>query len=189
MLEKEPQKPPEHTSEHVISQNFLGVCPQTPSPMCPTFIFVQGLHNPLGSPVHMHHMCVQLIHMWDQKSLASIIPQALSSLQVPRNETAHSVISQNLACQDQQLKSNRQANCLSQPRCPGSTHFVAVKEWQQNGWKFWLNIAFCLWNLYDDGQSLPETSSLWLHVYSNWSFRFSYTSLIFINICVVYLVE
>ena len=30
MLEKEPQKSPEHTSEHVKSQNFLGVCPQTP---------------------------------------------------------------------------------------------------------------------------------------------------------------
>ena len=30
MLEMEPQKPPEHTSEHVKSQNFLGVCPQPP---------------------------------------------------------------------------------------------------------------------------------------------------------------
>ena len=28
--EKKPQKPPEHTSEHVKSQNFLGACPQTP---------------------------------------------------------------------------------------------------------------------------------------------------------------
>ena len=28
---KEPQKPPEHTSEDVKPQNFLGACPQTPS--------------------------------------------------------------------------------------------------------------------------------------------------------------
>ena len=28
--EKEPLKPPEHTSEHVKSQNFLGACTQTP---------------------------------------------------------------------------------------------------------------------------------------------------------------
>ena len=27
---KEPQGPPEHTSEHVKSQNFLGACPHTP---------------------------------------------------------------------------------------------------------------------------------------------------------------
>ena len=27
----EPQKLPEHTSEHVKAQNFLGACPQTPS--------------------------------------------------------------------------------------------------------------------------------------------------------------
>ena len=31
MHEKEPQESPEHTSENVKSQNFLGVCPQTPS--------------------------------------------------------------------------------------------------------------------------------------------------------------
>ena len=30
MREKEPQKPPEHTLEHVKSQNFLGACLQTP---------------------------------------------------------------------------------------------------------------------------------------------------------------
>ena len=31
MHEKESQEPPELTSEHVKSQNFLGACPQTPS--------------------------------------------------------------------------------------------------------------------------------------------------------------
>ena len=30
MHDEEPQEPPEHTSEHVKSQNFLGACPQTP---------------------------------------------------------------------------------------------------------------------------------------------------------------
>ena len=30
MHKKEPQKPPEHASEHVKPQNFLGACPQTP---------------------------------------------------------------------------------------------------------------------------------------------------------------
>ena len=31
MHKKEPQKPPEHTSDHVKSPNFLSACPQTPS--------------------------------------------------------------------------------------------------------------------------------------------------------------
>ena len=44
MLKKEPQKPPEHTSKLVKSQNFLGACPQTPLhtiySMDPTFFYL-----------------------------------------------------------------------------------------------------------------------------------------------------
>ena len=36
--QKESQKPLEHTSEHVIAQNFLGVCPQT----SPHTVFIMG---------------------------------------------------------------------------------------------------------------------------------------------------
>ena len=54
MHKKEPQEPPEHTSDHVKSQNFLGACPQTPShnPFCgaPIFVFAVGPPNPLGDP-------------------------------------------------------------------------------------------------------------------------------------------
>ena len=38
--EKEPQEPPEHTSEHAKSQNFLGACPQTPHFMGPHFSYL-----------------------------------------------------------------------------------------------------------------------------------------------------
>ena len=54
--EKEPLKPPEHTSEHVKSLNFLGVCPQTPLKQsvvwAPLFVFALGPHNPLGGPAY-----------------------------------------------------------------------------------------------------------------------------------------
>ena len=40
MHEKEPQKPLEHTSEHVKSQNFLGACPQTPLILWPPFLYL-----------------------------------------------------------------------------------------------------------------------------------------------------
>ena len=56
--EKEPQEPPEHTSEHVKSQNFLGVCPQTP----PHIIHFVGPHflysppSPLSSPEKVQHL-------------------------------------------------------------------------------------------------------------------------------------
>ena len=109
----------------------------------------------------MHHTCAQL-HAWiyntrDQRSLASIVSQGPSSLQDPRTETAHSVLNQNIAYQDQQLKSDLRANCLGQQFCPGSTRFVAVKEWPSK----WLKIvAFCPWNLYDNGHSLSETPRL-----------------------------
>ena len=88
----------------------------------------------------MHHTCAQL-HAWiyntrDQRSLASIVSQGPSSLQDPRTETAHSVLNQNIAYQDQQLKSDLRANCLGQQFCPGSTRFVAVKEWPSK----WLKI-------------------------------------------------
>jgi len=53
MREKEPQKPPEHTSEHVKSQNFSGASSQTPLAQsivwAPLFVFALGPHNPLGS--------------------------------------------------------------------------------------------------------------------------------------------
>ena len=44
MHKKEPQKPPEHTSEHVKSQNFLGACPQPPltQSMGPAFCICPG---------------------------------------------------------------------------------------------------------------------------------------------------
>ena len=49
MHEKEPQEPPEHTSEHVKSQNFLGACPQTPriNPFCGAHF----LHLPWAPPI------------------------------------------------------------------------------------------------------------------------------------------
>ena len=55
MHEKEPQKPPEHTSEHVKSQHFLAACPQPPLTQSilwgPTFVFALGPPpNPLGGP-------------------------------------------------------------------------------------------------------------------------------------------
>ena len=46
MHAKEPQEPPEHTSEHVKSQTFLGACPQTPLTqfilLGPTFCICPG---------------------------------------------------------------------------------------------------------------------------------------------------
>ena len=55
MHDEEPQEPPEHTSEHVKSQNFLGACPQTPLVQSilrgSTFfflLFALGPPNPLG---------------------------------------------------------------------------------------------------------------------------------------------
>ena len=54
MHKKESQKPPEHTSEHVKSKNFLGACPQTPLTQfilwAPLFAFALGPSNPLGGP-------------------------------------------------------------------------------------------------------------------------------------------
>ena len=51
---KRASEAPEHTSEHVKSQNFFGACPQTPShnPFCgpPIFLFALGPPNPLGGP-------------------------------------------------------------------------------------------------------------------------------------------
>ena len=58
MHKKESQKPPEYTSEHVKSQNFLGAYPQTPltqsTAWAPLFVFALGPHNPLGGPVWEH---------------------------------------------------------------------------------------------------------------------------------------
>ena len=54
MHKKEPQKPPEHTSEHVKRQNFLGACPQTPLAQsilwAPLFAFALGPSHPLSGP-------------------------------------------------------------------------------------------------------------------------------------------
>ena len=54
MHKKEPQKPPEHASEHVKPQNFLGACPQTPLAQsilwAPLFVFALGPSHPLGGP-------------------------------------------------------------------------------------------------------------------------------------------
>ena len=55
MHENEPKEPPEHTSEHVKSQNFLGACPPDPPHTiffcgAPLFVFALGPPNPLGDP-------------------------------------------------------------------------------------------------------------------------------------------
>ena len=53
MLEKEPQKPPEHTSEHVKSQKKIpGGVPPAPQSIvgAPLYVFVPGPHNPVGGP-------------------------------------------------------------------------------------------------------------------------------------------
>ena len=58
MHKKEPQKPPEHTSECVKYQNCLGACPRTPLTQsllwAPLFVFALGLSNPLGGPGQHH---------------------------------------------------------------------------------------------------------------------------------------
>ena len=49
------QKPPEHTSEHVKSQNFLGACPQIPITQsilwAPLFVFALDPYHPVSGPV------------------------------------------------------------------------------------------------------------------------------------------
>ena len=51
MHEKGPQEPPEHTSEHVKYQTFLGVCPQTllTHPFCGAPVFIFALPPPQSS--------------------------------------------------------------------------------------------------------------------------------------------
>ena len=80
------------------------------------------------------------------------------------------IVHRNLACQDLQLKSDLRANFLGQLRCSGSMCFVTMKECidqiNQDGWEICRpNVAFCPWNLYNDGQLFFETawliSSLW----------------------------
>ena len=60
MREKEPQKPPEHTSEHVKSQNFLGQTPLTQ--YGPHFLYLPWaptiLSAALGSPGALVHWIV-----------------------------------------------------------------------------------------------------------------------------------
>ena len=57
MHEKEHQEPPEHTSEHVKSQNFLGACPQRPLTQSIlwglNFLYLPWGPNPLGGPDYM----------------------------------------------------------------------------------------------------------------------------------------
>ena len=75
MHKKEPQKPPEHASEHVKPQNFLGACPQTPLAQsilwALLFVFALGLSHPLGGPACMqnstlanidHNCCKNLVY-------------------------------------------------------------------------------------------------------------------------------
>ena len=50
MHQKEPQKPSQHTSEHVKSQNFLGECPQTP-PHTIHFVGPHFLYLPWAPPI------------------------------------------------------------------------------------------------------------------------------------------
>ena len=100
--------------------------------------FLQG--NLLLLAVCTHEVHLYLCSIFCSHSLVQVstafraqnTPQARS----PRNATAHSVLNQNLACQDQQLQSDLWVNCLGQPRCPGRTCFVAVKEWPSK----WLKI-------------------------------------------------
>ena len=51
MRKKEPQEPPEHTSEHVKSQNFMGAHPQIPShhPYFGAALFVFAMPPPQSS--------------------------------------------------------------------------------------------------------------------------------------------
>ena len=55
-LKRSLKKPPEHTSEHVKSQNFQGRAPRPPLTQCllwaPLFLFALGPHNPLTGPVY-----------------------------------------------------------------------------------------------------------------------------------------
>jgi len=49
MHKKEPQEPPEHTSEHVKSQTFLGACPLV------VFAILPWPPNPLDGPCAKVH--------------------------------------------------------------------------------------------------------------------------------------
>ena len=49
MHKKEPQKPPEHASEHVKPQNFLGACPQ--SPLAQSMYGSRFLYLPWAPPI------------------------------------------------------------------------------------------------------------------------------------------
>jgi len=63
MHKEEPQKPPEHTSEYVKPQNFLGACPQTPLTQsilwASLFVFALGPSHPLGAPALYHGIEVE----------------------------------------------------------------------------------------------------------------------------------
>ena len=112
------------------------------------------------------HICNTRAHSWsqhtrDQRLLVLIVPQAPSSLQGPRNETAHSVLNQSLASQDQQLKSILQENWLCQLHCSGSTRFVI--EMVENSDSTVVH-EICTLLL---SEMAWLTSSLRLHVYSN----------------------
>ena len=55
MCKKEPEKPSEHTSEHVKSQNFLGHAPRPPHTIwTPLFVFT------LGTPQSSQQPCVSV---------------------------------------------------------------------------------------------------------------------------------
>ena len=65
MHEKEPQKPLEHTSEHVKSQNFLGACPQTPLILWPPFLYLPWA-PPILSAALQSRLVKQLHHFISQ---------------------------------------------------------------------------------------------------------------------------
>ena len=115
--------------------------------------------------------CKYLHKIWNHYSL---VPQAQapSSLQGPGNETAHSV-KQNPTCQDPQLKRAISEKflfaavafrwtCVGQLHCRRQNRLGCSKgsRVNQNGWKSWRKVAYCQWNLYDDGQPFSKPFGL-----------------------------
>ena len=65
MHEKEPQEPPEHTSEHVKFPGGGAPIPLSHNPFCgaPLLVFALGPPNPLGSPAHIN--CGHALNVWE----------------------------------------------------------------------------------------------------------------------------
>ena len=97
MHEKEPHEPPEHTSEHVKSQNFLGACPWTPvtQSILQTlpFVFALGSPDALGSPgcklANKSLDSITSCHFWCKHNMGPPViwgPLGPIQLESPRSE-------------------------------------------------------------------------------------------------------